>query len=330
MRRREFIAQLGAAGAYAAVPRLARAQPDTRVRRVAGLLQQSEDQALTADYVTIVNELAKLGWVEGRNLQIDVRYGRGDVDRMRANAAELVGRAPDVIVASGPSMVRIAQQQTKTIPIVIAVAGDVFANGLVTNLAHPEGNTTGVTNLFAPIVGKWVELLKEAVPRLERVGCIYDPAPAVASRVIPEVLEKASRVLALRTTLIPFSNGPELVRDIDAFAAEPNGGLVMGTPAVSGNYRATINALAIQYRLPTIYASRGDIEGGLIVYGARETDILVRAASFVDRILRGAKPGDLPVEFPSRFELLVNLKIAKAIGVTIPETFLVRADEVIE
>jgi putative ABC transport system substrate-binding protein len=329
MRRREFIARLGAAGAYAAVPRLARAQQDTRVRRLAGLLQQSEDQALEANVVTIVNELAKLGWVEGRNLQIDVRYGRGDVDRMRANAAELVGRAPDVIVASGPSMVRIAQQQTKTIPIVIAVAGDVFANGLVTNLAHPEGNTTGVTNLFAPIVGKWVELLKEAVPRLERVGYIYDP-PAVASPVIPEVLEKASRVLALRTTWIPFSNGPELVRDIDAFAAEPNGGLVMGTPAVTGNYRATINGLAIQYRLPTIYASRGDIEGGLIVYGARETDIVVRTASFVDRILRGAKPGDLPVEFPSRFELLVNLKIAKAIGVTIPETFLVRADEVIE
>jgi putative ABC transport system substrate-binding protein len=120
------------------------------------------------------------------------------------------------------------------------------------------------------------------------------------------------------------------VRDIDAFAAEPNGGLVMGTPAVTGNYRATINALAIQYRLPTVYASRGDIEGGLIVYGARETDIEVRTASFVDRILRGAKPGDLPVEFPSRFELLVNLKIAKAIGLTIPESFLLRADEVIE
>jgi len=327
MRRREFIARLGAAGAYAAVPRLARAQQGTRVRRLAILTVQSENQALVALGVTFRNELAKLGWEEGRNLQIDVRYGRGDVDRMRANAGELIGLAPDVIVATGPSMTKITQQQTKTIPIVIAAAGDVFASGLVTDLAHPEGNTTGVTNLFHSIAGKWVELLKEAVPRVERVGYIYDYHPQL--RLSPS-FEEVSRVLALRTTLIPFSNGPELVRDIDAFAAEPNGGLVMGAAALIGNYQATINALAIQYRLPTIHPGRSGIEGGLIGYGARATDIVVRTASFVDRILRGAKPGDLPIEYPTRFELIVNLKTAKAIGVTIPRRFLARADEVIE
>jgi ABC transporter substrate binding protein len=171
MRRREFIAGLGAAGGYAAVPRLTLAQQGTGMRRVAMLTNQDEPPQNTL-LATFQNELAMRGWVAGRNLQIDVRYGRGDVDRMRANAAELVGLAPDVIVANGAPMVTIVQQQTQTIPIVIAFAGDVFAYGLVKNLAHPEGNTTGVTNLFAPIAGKWVELLKEAVPRVERVGYI--------------------------------------------------------------------------------------------------------------------------------------------------------------
>jgi putative tryptophan/tyrosine transport system substrate-binding protein len=325
MRRREFIAGLGAAGGYAAVPRLTLAQQGTGMRRVAMLTNQDEPPQNTL-LATFQNELAMRGWVAGRNLQIDVRYGRGEVDRMRANAAELVGLAPDVIVANGAPMVTIVQQQTQTIPIVIAFAGDVFAYGLVKNLAHPEGNTTGVTNLFAPIAGKWVELLKEAVPRVERVGYI---APPPGGYYPPwEELEKASRVLALRMTAIRFSNAVDLMRGIDAFAAEPNGGLV-GT-AVTRNYWATINTLAIQYGLPTIYGRRAAIEHGLIAYGARETDIAVRAAYFIDRILRGAKPGDLPVEYPTRFELIVNLKIAKAIGVTIPEAFLARADEVIE
>jgi putative tryptophan/tyrosine transport system substrate-binding protein len=324
MRRREFIARLGAAGAYAAVPQVARAQQ--RVRRLAILLTMSENEAQTeANGVTFWNELAKLGWVRGSNLQVDQRYGRGDVDRMRANATELVGLAPDVIVASGAPMVRIVQQQTQTIPIVSGFAGDVFAIGLVTNLAHPEGNTTGVTNSFEAVRGKLVELLKEAIPQVERVGYLYNPGDP--QQIPSKYIEQASRVLGIRMTDIPYRNAGDLTRGITAFAGEPNGGLVIVPNPV---HRTMIDTLAIQHQLPTIYGARGGIEGGLIFYGARETDIVVRIASFVDRILRGAKPGDLPVEYPASFELIVNLKTAKAIGVTIPEAFLVRADEVIE
>jgi putative ABC transport system substrate-binding protein len=245
-------------------------------------------------WVGLRNELARLGWVEGRNLQIDVRFGHGDLNRMRANSAELIGLGPDVIIANGAT-VRIVKEQ-QTIPIVVAEAGDVFASGLIKNLAHPEGNITGITNLFISTVGKWVELLKEAVPRMERVAYIYDPQQVVSltsTSKVPDEVEKASRALAVQTGGIPFRNAVDLVRGIDAFAAEPDGGLVIA-PHVTANYAATINTLAIQYRLPTVYASGGGWEGGLILYEARQIDIVLRVASFVDRILRGARPGDLP------------------------------------
>jgi len=333
MRRREFIARLGAAGACATVPRLAFAQQDPRVRRLATLLVGDENQNATATALraTFRNELARLGWVVGRNLQVDVRYSGGDPDRLRRNAAELVGLAPDVIVlggAGGAPAVRIVQQQTQTIPIVLAGGGDVFASGLVKNLAHPEGNITAVTAVYSSMTGKQIELLKEAVPRVKRVAFINNPELS-GLFYHPDEVEEASRALAVRTTGMPFRNAMDLVRGIDAFAAEPDGGLVIMSSATS-NHWATISTLTIQYRLPTIYASRAGIEGGLIFFGARPTDILVRVASFVDRILRGAKPGDLPIEYPRRFEIVVNLKTAKAIGVTIPRAFLVRADEVIE
>jgi putative tryptophan/tyrosine transport system substrate-binding protein len=208
----------------------------------------------------------------------------------------------------------------------------VLANGLVTNLAHPEGNITGVTNFFSSASGKWIELLKEAVPRVERVAFIYNPEISeVSGESLPDEVEKTSRAFAVRTTGMPFRNATaeDLLRGIDAFAAEPDGGLVIA-PSVTPDLMAAISTLAIQYRLPTIYGSRIGIEGGLIFYGARDTVLVLRTASFVDRILRGAKPGDLPVEYPTRFELVVNLKTAKAIGVTIPATFLAIADEVIK
>jgi putative ABC transport system substrate-binding protein len=224
-RRREFIARLGAADVYAAVPRLARAQQGTRVRRLAILVSGDDNQVMVANYAMFRDELAKLGWVEGRNLQIDLRFAGGNVDRMRANAAELVGLAPDVILAPGPN-VRIVQRQTQTIPIVTAFANDLFASGLVKNLAHPEGNTTGVTNLFAPIAGKWVELLKEAVLRMERVGHVH---PELMEETLSRYIEQASQVLGIRLTDIPFRKVEDLERGINAFAAESNGGLVITT-----------------------------------------------------------------------------------------------------
>jgi putative tryptophan/tyrosine transport system substrate-binding protein len=327
MRRREFIARLGAAGVCAAVPRVARAQQGTRVRRVAVLAAGAED---TTSLTIFRNELAKLGWVEGRNLRIDYRIAGGNVDRMRAIAVELIGLGPDVIAIGGAPMVRVAQQQTQTIPIIVAQGGDLLVNGLVKNLAHPEGNTTGVTNLFASIAGKWVELLKAAVPQVQRVALVQGQSDSPFSDFLSNV-EEASRALGLQATEIHFRNSLELARGIDAFAARPDGGLVIapGPPSALGT---AVNTLAIQYRLPAVYGFRTSAtEGGLIVYAPRLADQIVRASSFVDRILRGAKPGDLPVEYPTRFEkLIVNLKTAKAIGVTIREAFLARADEVIE
>jgi putative tryptophan/tyrosine transport system substrate-binding protein len=194
MRRREFIARLGAAGAYAAVPRVARAQQGARVRRVAILAQVSNSPGVTANLARFRNELAKLGWVEGRNLQIDLRFADGDPVHMRANAIELIGLTPDVLLVNETSMVRIVQQQTQTIPIVIFIGGDVLVTGLVKNLAHPEGNTTSVTNLFQSLAGKWVELLKAAVPRLQQVGYFYNTEGADSLLYFPEV-EEASRLL---------------------------------------------------------------------------------------------------------------------------------------
>jgi putative tryptophan/tyrosine transport system substrate-binding protein len=321
MRRREFIARLGAAGAYATVPRLAFAQQDTRVRRVAILQQLSDIQLVTSINATFRNELAKLGWVEGRNLQIDLRFGQGDVDRMRANATELVALAPDVIVAGGPTMTAIVQRQTQTIPIVFE-ANDGLARGLVKDLAHPEGNTTGVNFVYQSMAGKWVELLKEAVPRLQHVGYFY------STRLDPQLQDyfpqvgEASRLLGVRAERIPFGNVADIARGFDAFAAEPDGGLVMSG---FGEVQATVAALAFRYRIPTVCRDR-TIGDCLIVYQPRWDELAIRTASFVDRILRGAKPGDLPVEYPTKFDLFVNLKTAKAIGVTIPEAFLARAE----
>ena len=282
LRRREFIAGLGGAAAW---PLAARAQQRDRMRRV-GVLLVGDDSPGRAVSTTLRDELAKLGWAEGRNLRLEVRFGADDAERIRA--AELVELGPDVIVTSGAAPTRAVQQQTQTIPIVIAGAGDVFGNGFVKNLAHPEGNTTGISNVFQSIAGKWVELLKDTVPRLKRVGFIYNLQVAPQGSYFPEIKE-ASRVLGLQATQISFRNGLDLVRGIDAFAAEPDSAVIT-TPSVSATYVATINTLALQYRLPTLYGSRPNaIEGGLMSYGPRQGEIMRRGASLADRILRGAK-----------------------------------------
>jgi putative ABC transport system substrate-binding protein len=324
MLRREFIAGLGSAAAWPLVA--ARAQQGERIRRVGVLLVGDDDNRGVVG--ALREELAKLGWAEGRNLRLEVRFGANDEERIRAFAAELVGIAPEVIVSVGGAPARMLQRQTQTIPIVIGGGGDMFANGFVKDLAHPEGNTTGISNLFQSIGGKWVELLKEAVPQLKRVGYISNAqlgGPAATQ------ISDASRVLAVQATMISFRNAVDLVHGIEAFAAEPDGGLIT-SPAVSQTYVKTINALAFQNRLPTLYGITGGyaIEGGLMSYGPRLDELTRRMASLVDRILHGAKVSELPVEFPTKFELVFNLKTAKAVGLTIPASLLLRADEIIE
>jgi putative ABC transport system substrate-binding protein len=332
MQRRSFLTLLG--GAAAAWPTAARGQQRERMRRIAVLTGGAEGDPYQKPRLAALWEgLTKLGWAEGRNLRIDLRYGAGDLNRIRTYAAELVSLAPEVIVTSTTATTIAVQQQTKTIPIVFTSGGDPVAGGVVRNIARPEGNATGFSAIFEnAIAGKWLELLKEAAPRLTRVALIFDAG--LFSRISQgyiSLLEEAAPTFALQAIKMPVRDGIDIVRAIDAFAAEPNGGLLVLPPAPQGANLETIIRLAAQHRLPTIYSLR-DIAtaGGLMSYGPDAADRNRRAATYVDRILRGAKVSELPVQFPTKFELVVNLKTAKAIGLTIPEAFLLRADEVIE
>jgi putative ABC transport system substrate-binding protein len=330
MRRREFITFVG--GAAAAWPVAARAQQPQRVRRIGVLAGFAEaDQVRQANIVAFREELAKLGWVEQRNLRIDLRFGGEDAERIHAYAAELVSLAPEVIVTNGGAATRELQQQTQTVPIVITGAGANVANDIVKHIARPEGNLTGITNLYASIGGKWLELLKQASAEVEKVGLIYAPQLTSDSGGYFPAIEEAARALAVKVIKLPYRDGVDIVRGIDGLAAEPNGGLVVMPPAPSAANRVAICRLAAQHRLPAIYQAREyAAEGGLMAYGSRVIDLWRRTSFFVDRILRGAKVSDLPIEFPTKFELIINVKAAKAIGLTIPEGFLLRADELIE
>ena len=335
IRRREFITLLGGAAAMSSSlkPFAARAQPGERVRRIAVLSGAAEDPYQRANLAALWEALAKLGWVEGRNVRIDIRFSAGDLDRIRAYAAELVSLAPNVIVVLGAvPATRALQQATSTIPIVFPEGGDPVINGLVKNLARPEGNTTGFSNFEPVIAGKWLELLKEAAPRVTRVAAMFnsDLLSAVGTAYMSSI-EAAASVLGVQASRTPFRDAIDIVRALDALAAEPSGGLLMLPPPLSAPNRDTIVRLAAQHRLPAIYPFRENADaGGLMSFGSNLADQYRRAAAYVDRLLRGAKVSELPVQFPTKYELLVNLKTAKAIGLAIPESFLLRADEVIE
>jgi putative tryptophan/tyrosine transport system substrate-binding protein len=329
MRRREFIAGLGSAAAW---PLAATAQQGERVRRIGMLLPNSEnDRPVQQGVAVFRQELASIGWIEGRNLRIEARFAGADAERFRAYASELVGIAPDVIVTLGGVSTRAVQQLTHTIPIVFINAGDPISNGIVKNIARPEGNTTGVTGRFASIGGKSLEFLKEVSPRLERVGLIYNAQLVPQNVAVLPPIEEAARVSAVHPIRIPYNSAADITNGVDAFAGQPNGGLIVLPPPPTALARETIRHLVIQYRLPAIYTNRDYVtEGGLMSYGANYVDVARRSSSFVDRILRGARPGDLPIEYPTKFELVINLKTAKAIGLAIPPTLLSLADEVIE
>jgi putative ABC transport system substrate-binding protein len=328
MRRRDFITLLG--GAAAAWPLAASAQGE-RMRRIAILHGAAEnDRDQQASLSAFREGLAALGWIEGRNLRTELRFGVGDPDRIRAFAAELAGLAPDVIFAVGGAPTGALEQQTRTIPIIFR-GPDPLGAGLVRNIASPEGNITGFSVFEPAIVGKWLELLKQAAPRLRRVAIIFNPETTLTASRYLSPIEVAASSLGVPAVSTPVRNTIEIVHAIDAFAAEPNGGLLLLPPPPNTSARNLILQLTEQHKLPAIYPSRDDAAaGGLLAYATDLVDLDRRAASYVDRLLRGAKISELPVQFPTKFELVVNLKAAKAIGLTIPESLLLRADQVVD
>jgi putative ABC transport system substrate-binding protein len=320
MRRREFITLLSGAATW---PLAAQAQQAERVRRVAVLALR--EIPFVRD---VLQELGELGWIEGRNLRLDVRFGGGDINRTRAYAAELIKLAPDAIFAISGTAVDTLRQETKTIPIV-ALSGDFNEIGVVKNVARPERNITGF-GTFGSLGSKWLELLKEAAPTITRVAYLirkqrYDHDTSYGRYIVA-----AAQNLGVRIETIPVSNAGEIRAAIERFAAEPNGGL-LPDPGMNGIAPLELVRLAQQYRLPAIYGNpsfAGD--GGLMSYGSDSIELVRSVASYIDRVLRGAKVSDLPVQYPTRYRLVINLKAAKAIGLTMPEPLIGRADEVIE
>ena len=327
-RRRDFITLLGGAAAW---PLAARAQPDGRVPLLGWLdAYDNSDTGFQSIRTALREALAKLGWIEGRNLKVEGRFGVTDANRLRAAAVELVSLAPDVIVAGGALPTRALQQATQTIPIVFTGGGDAAAIGLVKNIARPEGNTTGFSSNEPTIGSKWLELLKGAAPHLTRVAIVFNPDLAPTAPNYIASIEAAAQALSVKTAKVPFRDAVELVRSIDAFAAELNGSMVILPPPYTA-HRDAIFKLATEHRLPAIYSQRFlAAEGGLLFYGADIVEQNCRAASYVDRILRGAKVADLPVQLPTKYQLAVNMRTAKAMDLTIPEAFLLHADELIE
>ena len=328
MRRREFVTLLG--GAAAAWPLVARAQQGDRVRRIGVLLQEAENDPMVK-VSAFTQALADLGWADGRNVRIDLRWAGGDINRIRAFAQELVGLHPDIIVTDGLPATAALQRETRTIPIVFVIVTDPVASGLVARLDHPGGNITGFAAYEPSLVGKWLELLSEIAPRLKRAAIMFDPDTAPTSAYMPS-LETAARLLKVEPITTPVHSDVEIETAIVALGREPGSGLVvMPSGGFTTVHRAPIISAAARNNVPAVYRlSSFARDGGLLSYGVDLVDIQRRAASYVDRILRGEKPGDLPVQFPTKFEMVVNLKTAKALGLEVSLSIRVRADEVIE
>jgi putative tryptophan/tyrosine transport system substrate-binding protein len=328
MRRREFIAGLGSAVAW---PLVARAQQGDRVRRIGVLMPYDEnDPEGKRQYSAFTQRLADLGWTDGRNARMDLRWGGGDTNRIRALAQELVGLQPDIILTGGTLATAALQRETRTIPIVFANVGDPVASGLVPRLDRSSGNVTGFALLEASLGGKWLELLSEIAPGLRRVAFMFNPDNAAVSTFMPS-LETAARSLKVEPIVAHIHSDAEIETAIIAMGREPGGGLVVVPDGFVAAHRAPIILAAARNNVPAVFwLSDFAREGGLLSYGVDRVDNWRRAASYVDRILRGAKPGDLPVQFPVKYEMVVNLKTAKSLGLMVPQSILLRADEVIE
>jgi putative ABC transport system substrate-binding protein len=330
MRRREFLTLLG--GMAAAWPVVARAQQGDRMRRVSVLIQFAEsDPDGQARVVAFREELQKLGWSVGGNLQIDYRWTVTSEERARSAAAELLELTPDVILAGGTLALRAVQQATRVVPIVFRDIIEPVGQGFVASLARPGGNTTGFSYLEVSVGGKWLNLLKEIAPRISRVACMFNPQRGPYSVGISLFAQEAAQRLGVQYVAAPVFEPTQIEPAITTLAHEPNGGLIISPDAFTVTHRQQIITVAARYRLPTIYSERMfAVDGGLISYGADYVDHSRQVASYVDRILRGANPADLPVQQPSKFYLVINLKTAKALGLEVPITLLAIANEVIE
>ena len=329
MRRREFITLVGGA-AVAAWPLAARAQQGERMRRIGVLMPVAEaDLVGQARLGAFLQGLQQLGWADGRNVRIDTRFGASDLDLIRKYARELVALGPDAIMANGTEATAALRQVTRTIPIVFAPVVDPVGAGYVESLARPGGNVTGFSGYEFAVSGKWLELLKEIAPRVARVAVTRDSAGAGPAQFA--AIQAVASSLGVELRPFDVRNAGEIERAITAFAGSSNGGLIVTGTAGALVHRELIVALAARHLLPAVYYSRDYVTGGgLISYGVDLTEVCRRAATYVDRILKGAKPADLPVQAPTKYELVINLKAAKALGIEIPPTLLARADEVIE
>jgi putative ABC transport system substrate-binding protein len=328
MKRREFITLIG--GAAVVWPLAARAQQAQQTRRIgvfSGFANNAEGQSRIKAFK---ERLDALGWVDGRNVRIDYRFAAGDPDQFRALASEMVGTAPDVIlVIATPALVAL-RQETRTIPLVFVNVSDPVDGGFVESMARPGGNVTGFTSFEYSVGGKWLELLKEAVPSLARVLVLLNPEN-YTSRGLLRTIETVAPTAGVRVTPARVRNIAEIEAALNTFGQEPNGGMIVLPDPVTTVNDERITILAVARRLPTVHAFRFHaVGGGLISYGTDVNDIYQNAASYVDRILKGAKVGELPVQNPVKYALVINLKAAKALGIEVPPTLLARADEVIE
>jgi putative ABC transport system substrate-binding protein len=329
LKRRDFITLLG--GAAVAWPLAARAQQPDRVRRIGVFAGGAESDPSAQAYVRALRQgLEKLGWIEGRNIRADYRWASGDADRLRADVAEMVDLTPEVILCGGTQLTEALRQKTRVIPIVFVHVADPIAGGLVQSLARPDDNITGFTAYDSSISEKWLEVLKKIAPRLTQVLVLVDPQNPTWMLHVP-TMEKVAPSFAVQLTTVRVRSPEEIERAIDAFAATPDAGMIVLPSVMTGDQRDLIINLAARHRMPAIYALRAFVaSGGLVYYSSDWVDLYRRAASYIDRILKGAKAGDLPVQQPVKFELIINLKTAKALGLDVPPTLLALADEVIE
>jgi putative ABC transport system substrate-binding protein len=327
IRRREFIVTLGGAAAW---PLAVRAQQQGRTRRIGALMASARDLEWRAGLTALRNELKALGWVEGDNIHIDERWAGSDMARVRADATELVSLKPDVMFVRGVRAFNPLRQAAGDIPIVFVGVSDPVGQGFVASLARPGGNITGFAAFEISFAGKMLEVLKEVVPSITRVGFVFHPDNSSAQGRF-EVIEAVAPRLGVEVSASPFRDKAGLHRIVSEFGREPGGGLVFGPDASLPEYRDAVIAFVAGARVPAVYPYRSFVEkGGLIFYGTNYIDLHRQAAFYIDRILKGEKPADLPVQAPTKYELVINLKTAKALGIEVPATLLARADEVIE